>query len=69
MKQVLIVLIKIYKITISPILDQVVQVHCRHVETCSDYSMRAIKENGALKGLMISFKRFLRCQPFAQKYV
>ena len=38
--------------------------YCRFVPTCSEYSYEAINRYGVLKGIQISFKRFVRCNPW-----
>ncbi|ROL61498.1 membrane protein insertion efficiency factor YidD [Bacteroidetes/Chlorobi group bacterium ChocPot_Mid] len=60
MKYVLIILIKFYKLAISPYLPS----SCRFYPTCSEYSMEALQEYGALKGGWMSVKRIFRCHPF-----
>ena len=37
---------------------------CRHVPTCSNYGIIAIKEYGALKGSILTIKRIVRCNPW-----
>tara|TARA_Y100000996_G_scaffold386677_1_gene344891 strand:+ start:621 stop:821 length:201 start_codon:yes stop_codon:yes gene_type:complete len=56
-------MIRAYQLLLSPILGE----NCRHVPTCSQYSVQAIKEWGSLKGLWISLKRIFRCNPWGTK--
>lgn len=56
-------MIRAYQFLLSPILGE----NCRHVPTCSQYSVQAIKEWGPLKGLWISLKRIFRCNPWGTK--
>lgn len=37
---------------------------CRHIPTCSNYTIEAIETYGAFKGGMMALKRILRCNPF-----
>jgi hypothetical protein len=60
MKQALLVSIRIYKRTLSPLLGA----HCRYYPTCSDYASQAIQKFGAAKGFWLGLKRLLRCHPF-----
>jgi putative membrane protein insertion efficiency factor len=56
---ILIVLIKGYKLIISPYLGP----SCRYLPTCSEYSIEALKTYGFFKGLLMSLKRILSCHP------
>ena len=51
--------IKIYQLFISPMLPNT----CRHLPTCSDYTIEAINEYGVLKGIIKGLNRILRCNP------
>ncbi|MDB2359829.1 membrane protein insertion efficiency factor YidD [Alphaproteobacteria bacterium] len=51
--------IKIYQLFISPMLPNT----CRHLPTCSDYTIEAINEYGVLKGTIKGLNRILRCNP------
>lgn len=37
---------------------------CKFIPTCSEYSLIAIKKYGVIKGVYLSAKRILRCNPF-----
>ena len=56
---ILVVLIKGYKLIISPYLSP----SCRYLPTCSEYSIEALKTYGFFKGLLMSLKRILSCHP------
>ena len=56
---ILIVLIKGYKLIISPYLSP----SCRYLPTCSEYSIEALETYGFFKGLLMSLKRILSCHP------
>ena len=56
----LIKLIKIYKFFISPLLAN----SCRYSPTCSDYTIEALKTHGFLKGIFLSLKRIMSCNPW-----
>ena len=60
MKTLLIVLIRFYQHTISPILGA----HCRYNPTCSEYFIQALKKRGLCKGVLLGVWRILRCNPF-----
>ena len=63
MKKIIIYLIKIYQITLSPLLGS----NCRFQPTCSQYMIEAINLHGVLKGLSLGFKRISKCHPFGLK--
>ena len=60
MKQILIVLIKGYQIAFSSFFGQ----QCRFTPSCSHYAIESLQTHGALKGLWLTVKRLLRCQPW-----
>ncbi len=60
MKHVLLLLLKLYKRVLSPLLGS----NCRFYPTCSDYAAQAIDKYGALKGGWLAVKRISRCHPF-----
>ena len=60
MKNLLLSLIRLYqKLSFWPS-------PCRFLPSCSDYSYLAIEKYGILRGLSLSFRRIIRCQPFAK---
>ena len=61
MKFIAIVLLRGYKLLISPLLPP----SCRFTPTCSVYAADAIGKYGLLKGMALGVKRLLRCHPFA----
>ncbi|MCI8345150.1 MAG: membrane protein insertion efficiency factor YidD [Clostridia bacterium] len=65
MKKILIFLIKIYKKTLSPILD-FLGIKCKYYPTCSEYTMQAIEKYGVIKGCLLGIKRILKCNPFSK---
>jgi uncharacterized protein len=58
--QVLILPVRFYQVSISPLLPN----SCRHHPTCSQYTIEALKVHGLLKGTMLSVWRILRCNPW-----
>ena len=57
---ILIIPIRIYQITLSPYLGQ----NCRHVPTCSQYAIEAIKIWGPFKGMSLALNRIRKCHPW-----
>lgn len=62
MKKVFIIIVKLYKTLISPILPP----SCRYYPTCSTYMIDALEKHGAFKGSLMGIARILRCNPFVR---
>jgi putative membrane protein insertion efficiency factor len=60
MKYIAMALIRLYQLTLSPLLPP----SCRFEPTCSHYSYDAIKRFGFFKGGWLAVKRISRCHPF-----
>lgn len=60
MRRLILGLIRIYQLTLSPLLGS----NCRFEPTCSAYATEAIKKFGVLKGGYLSFRRLIKCHPF-----
>ena len=58
MKKLFIKLIKLYQQIPGNFHNQ-----CRYYPTCSNYAKQAIEIHGAFKGLYLSIKRVLKCNP------
>lgn len=62
--------IKMYQKTISPdhgiISFRFPSGVCRFSPTCSEYAYQAVESHGILKGILLSVKRILRCNPFTR---
>jgi putative membrane protein insertion efficiency factor len=53
-------LIRFYQLAISPLLPN----SCRYTPTCSQYGIEALKKYGLVKGLWLTLKRFISCNPW-----
>jgi len=62
MKNIIISIIKLYKLFLSPILPN----SCRFYPTCSDYMILSIEKYGILKGLLKGIWRIIRCNPISK---
>ncbi|MEO6353441.1 MAG: membrane protein insertion efficiency factor YidD [Oxalobacteraceae bacterium] len=60
MTALLLLLLRVYKLCISPFLGQ----NCRFFPSCSDYAGQAVREHGALKGSALATKRLCKCHPW-----
>ena len=54
------IIIKIYQTLISPLLPST----CRFSPTCSEYSKQSLIKHGLIKGIILSVKRILKCNPW-----
>lgn len=52
--------VRIYQYSISPLLPA----SCRHIPTCSEYAIQALKIHGLFIGSWLAVKRILRCHPW-----
>lgn len=57
-----IALIKLYQITLSPLVGR----GCRFHPTCSNYGLDAYRAYGPLKATWLTAWRILRCHPFSK---
>ena len=58
----LILLIRLYQKTLSPLLPEC----CRFYPTCSCYAVEALRTHGFIKGTALTVWRLMRCQPFCR---
>lgn len=65
MSQIMINIIKFYKKHISILLEKN-GVKCKFYPTCSEYAIQALEKYGFLKGMFLTIKRFLKCNPFSK---
>ncbi len=61
-KSLFISIIKMYQRFISPLFPS----SCKFSPTCSRYGIEAINKYGAFKGMAMTIKRILRCNPFSK---
>jgi putative membrane protein insertion efficiency factor len=60
MTQILLLLLRGYRILLSPWLGN----QCRFAPTCSVYAMEAIARFGAVRGGLMAVRRLGRCHPW-----
>lgn len=63
--KVLLGLIRLYQLTLSPVLPVVFGPNCgcRFHPTCSHYAAGAVRTHGALRGSLLAAWRLLKCTP------
>ncbi|MBP5156410.1 MAG: membrane protein insertion efficiency factor YidD [Treponema sp.] len=52
--------IRLYQLTLSPMMGDV----CRFTPSCSHYAVEALQRHGPIKGLYLTVRRILRCNPW-----
>ncbi len=62
MKYVFIYLLRFYQKFISPLFPPC----CRFTPTCSQYALEAFQKYGCIKGLYLTIRRVIRCNPFCK---
>jgi uncharacterized protein len=62
MTHVVLVLIRVYQLTLSPLLGN----SCRYEPSCSRYTYEAVQRYGWARGSWMGVKRIARCHPFAK---
>jgi putative membrane protein insertion efficiency factor len=60
MSRLLIVVLRLYRYAVSPLLGA----HCRFHPTCSCYAEDAIRRFGIMRGGWLSLRRLGRCHPW-----
>ena len=60
-RNILIIVLKLYRRVISPIYGQV----CRFFPSCSAYALEAVTVHGAIKGSWFAARRVTRCHPWS----
>ena len=61
-KKILINLIKLYQKTPTKIHN-----NCKFIPTCSNYAISVINDFGVFKGVFLTIKRLLKCNPWNKK--
>lgn len=60
MKNFFILLIKFYRLFLSPLKPPT----CRFIPTCSEYALIAFERYGVIRGGYLTIRRLLKCHPF-----
>ena len=68
MKQILLALIRAYRLFVSPflIVASGPGCGCRFTPSCSHYADEAVRRHGAVKGAWLAFRRLSRCHPWCE---
>ena len=60
MRRVVLLLIRAYKLCLSPVLPQA----CRFTPTCSEYAYEAVQRHGTMRGTWLAVRRLVKCAPW-----
>ena len=60
MKNMILLMIRFYRLVVSPMLGQ----RCRIVPSCSEYTSEAIEKHGVFKGICLGVASIFRCHPW-----
>lgn len=60
-RNVCVALLVAYRTVVSPLYGDV----CRYYPSCSAYTLQAIQQHGAIKGVWLGARRIARCHPWA----
>ena len=64
LQHLLILFVRLYRLTLSPLLVALFGAQCRYEPSCSVYAMEAVRRHGAFAGGWLALKRLARCQPW-----
>lgn len=60
MKTLLILVLKAWRLVVSPLYGQT----CRYYPSCSAYALGSVEKHGALRGSWLAVRRIGRCHPW-----
>jgi uncharacterized protein len=66
MSALFLILVRFYRVVLSPMHHALFGACCRFEPTCSAYAEEAIRTHGAWRGIWLATRRLLRCRPFAR---
>ena len=58
--RILLLPVYFYRAAISPLLPP----SCRYTPTCSQYTIEALRKHGPIKGVLLSIRRIVSCNPW-----
>jgi putative membrane protein insertion efficiency factor len=61
-RNALIVLLKAYRLLVSPLYGDV----CRYHPSCSRYALEAVQQSGVVIGSALAVARIIRCNPWSR---
>ena len=64
MARLLMLLVRLYQLTLSKLVQALLGPVCRFTPSCSAYAFECLRIHGALRGSLLSLKRLAKCHPF-----
>ena len=61
---ILIVMVRIYQVTLSPLIKATMGDVCRFHPSCSQYFIEAVRKYGPIRGAIKGTWRVIRCNPW-----
>ena len=65
MTPVAILLVRVYRAVVSPLVPQTIGGRCKYLPSCSQYALDALREFGFFRGSLLAAWRLLRCNPWS----
>lgn len=59
-------LVRGYRLLLSPLVPQTIGGRCKYYPSCSQYALDALREYGFARGSLLAVWRLLRCNPWSQ---
>jgi putative membrane protein insertion efficiency factor len=66
MRWMFLLLVRLYRVLLSPMHRALFGAACRFEPSCSAYAEEAIHTHGAWRGAWLAVRRLARCHPFAR---
>jgi putative membrane protein insertion efficiency factor len=60
-----VLLVRGYRLVLSPLVPQTVGGRCKYHPSCSEYALDALREFGFVRGVILAGWRLLRCNPWS----
>ena len=65
MTAVAMLLVRVYRAVVSPLVPQTIGGRCKYHPSCSRYALDALREFGFVRGSLLAAWRLLRCNPWS----
>jgi putative membrane protein insertion efficiency factor len=60
-----VLLVRGYRLLVSPLVSHTIGGRCKYHPSCSQYALDALREFGFVRGTVLSAWRLLRCNPWS----